>query len=229
RLIFLSLPFLAASEARAFGFEDVDARAKELAAAPFSRASSALHRELQGMSYDQYRDIRCRRNRFLWNRAKLPFEVAFFHPGWLYDQPVKISEVVDDAVREIKFDPESFEYGSNRIDPAKLRELGFAGFRVHYSLNTPHYKDEVLVFLGASYFRALGKSQLYGLSARGPRACSPSARTSARSAKTIGPRCTTPTVSRCMPAAASGCGDPLSIRGGRCSARSPPPTRRASA
>src|SRR4029077_7743181 len=27
--------------------------------------------------------------------------------------------------------------------------------------------DEVLVFLGASYFRALGKGQLYGLSARG--------------------------------------------------------------
>lgn len=28
-------------------------------------------------------------------------------------------------------------------------------------------KDEVLVFHGASYFRALGKKQLYGLSARG--------------------------------------------------------------
>jgi len=167
RLILLSLPFLAASEARAFGFEDVDARAKELAAAPFSRAGSALPRELQGISYDQYRDIRFRRNRFLWNRAKLPFEVAFFHPGWLYDQPVKISEIVNDAVREIKFDPESFEYGSNKIDPAKLRDLGFAGFRVHYSLNTPRFKDEVLVFLGASYLRALGKSQLYGLSARG--------------------------------------------------------------
>ncbi len=167
RLIFLSLAFLAASEALAFGFEDVDARAKELAAAPFSRAGSALPRELQGISYDQYRDIRFRRNRFLWNRAKLPFEVAFFHPGWLYDQPVKISEIVNDAAREIKFDPESFEYGSNKIEPAKLRDLGFAGFRVHYSLNTPRFKDEVLVFLGASYLRALGKSQLYGLSARG--------------------------------------------------------------
>src|SRR5439155_603621 len=124
-------------------------------------------RELQGISYDQYRDIRFRRNRFLWNRARLPFEVAFFHPGWLYDQPVKISEIVKDKMREIKFDPESFEYGSNKIDPAKLRDLGFAGFRVHYLLNTPRFKDEVLVFLGASYLRALGKSQLYGLSARG--------------------------------------------------------------
>jgi glucans biosynthesis protein len=35
------------------------------------------------------------------------------------------------------------------------------------ALNTPKYKDEVLVFQGASYFRALGKDQRYGLSARG--------------------------------------------------------------
>ena len=38
---------------------------------------------------------------------------------------------------------------------------------MHFPLNKPKYKDEVLVFLGASYFRALGKDQRYGLSARG--------------------------------------------------------------
>jgi glucans biosynthesis protein len=37
---------------------------------------------------------------------------------------------------------------------------------VHYPVNTPHYKDEVLVFLGASYFRGLGGGQRFGLSAR---------------------------------------------------------------
>src|SRR5207247_9378301 len=131
RLIFLSLPFLAASEVRAFGFEDVDARAKELAAAPFSRASGALPRELQGISYDQYRDIRFRRNRFLWNRARLPFEVAFFHPGWLYEQPVKIREIVKDKVREIKFDHKSLESGSNKLDPAMLQHIGFTRFSLH--------------------------------------------------------------------------------------------------
>ena len=49
----------------------------------------------------------------------------------------------------------------------QLQHLGFAGFRVHYPVNTQKYKDEVLVFLGASYLRALGKGQLYGISARG--------------------------------------------------------------
>jgi glucans biosynthesis protein len=38
---------------------------------------------------------------------------------------------------------------------------------VHYPLQTPTYKDELLVFLGASYFRVLGRNQHYGASARG--------------------------------------------------------------
>ena len=45
--------------------------------------------------------------------------------------------------------------------------LGFAGFRITHPLNTPGHFDEVATFLGASYFRALGKGHAYGLSARG--------------------------------------------------------------
>jgi glucans biosynthesis protein len=45
--------------------------------------------------------------------------------------------------------------------------LGFAGFRLHYPLNDPKVLDEVIAFLGSSYFRFLGRGQKYGLSARG--------------------------------------------------------------
>ena len=45
--------------------------------------------------------------------------------------------------------------------------LGFAGFRIHGPINRPDYFDEIGVFLGASYFRAVAKGQTYGLSARG--------------------------------------------------------------
>ena len=44
--------------------------------------------------------------------------------------------------------------------------LGFAGFRLHYPLNSPKIFDEVIAFLGASYFRFLGRDQRYGMSAR---------------------------------------------------------------
>ncbi len=154
--------------ATAFGFDfnDVAQRARELAQTPYKKPASNLPKTIENLSYDQYRDIRFDRDKSLWRNAKLPFEVAFFHQGLFYDHPVKINEVVGKTVREIKFTPASFNYGKNDIDPKQLQQLGFAGFRVHYPLNTQKYKDEVLVFLGASYFRALGKGQLYGISAR---------------------------------------------------------------
>jgi periplasmic glucans biosynthesis protein len=152
--------------ARAFGFDDVAQRAKDLAAAAFKKGPG-LPKELQGLDYDHYRDIRYKRERFLWRGTNSPFEIAFFHQGLFFEQPVKINEIDAQGVREIAFDPDDFDYGANKIDTAKLRGLGFAGFRAHYPLNGPKYKDEVLVFLGASYFRALGKGQLYGISARG--------------------------------------------------------------
>jgi len=91
----------------------------------------------------------------------------FFHQGLYYNYPVVMHEVDPGGVHDIRFDPDLFDYGKNHLDPKELRDLGFAGFRVHYAVNSPKYKDEVLVFLGASYFRALGKGQRYGISARG--------------------------------------------------------------
>ncbi|HLS85638.1 MAG TPA: glucan biosynthesis protein G [Burkholderiales bacterium] len=159
----------ALSPAHAFGFEQVAQRAQELAAAPYRRPPG-LPKELQGLSYDEYRDIRFKRDRFLWGGdSGLPFEVAFFHQGLYFEHPVRIHEVTPEGVRPIEFDPANFDYGKNKLDLVKLRylNLGFAGFRVHYPINTSGYKDEVLVFLGASYFRALGRGQQYGASARG--------------------------------------------------------------
>lgn len=151
----------------AFGFDDVALRARQLAAASYKKPDVDLPKELQELTYDQYRDIRFKPERAWWHAAKLPFELMFFHQGLYYNYPVRLHEVSSDGVRDIRFDPDLFDYGANKLDPASLRGLGYAGFRVHYAVNSPKYKDEVLVFLGASYFRALGKGQRYGLSARG--------------------------------------------------------------
>ena len=95
----------------------------------------------------------------------LPFELMFFHQGLYDNQPVRLHEVSSEGLRDIRFDPNSSITGPI-ASGVPLRELGYAGFRVHYSINSPRYKDEVLVFLGASYSaRWAGAS--YGLSARG--------------------------------------------------------------
>ncbi|WP_414691436.1 glucan biosynthesis protein G [Noviherbaspirillum sp.] len=153
--------------AGAFGFDDVAARAKRLAATAYSKPVRTVSKSLASLDYDQYRDIRFDPARAHWRNARLPFELAFFHQGGSFDTPVRVHEINGKSVQEIRFDPKLFHYGANELHQKDLAGLGFAGFRVHHPLNTPKYKDEVLVFLGASYFRAVGKGQLYGLSARG--------------------------------------------------------------
>jgi len=166
-LIGASLAMAACDRASAFGFGDVSERAKQLAAAAYKEPETRLPAELDKLGYDEYRDIRFKPARSVWRAERLAFELAFFHEGIFYKHPVRINEVSSEGVHEIKFNPDLFDYGANKIDPGAMRNLGFAGFRVHYPINSPKYKDEVLAFLGASYFRALGKDQLYGLSARG--------------------------------------------------------------
>lgn len=151
----------------AFDFQDVAQRARQLANAAYKKPDVDLPPELRNLNYESYHRIGNRPERLLWRSAKLPFEVDFFPPGWHFDQPVKINEITARGVRPIRFDPNAFDFGAIKVDPAKLRGLDFAGFRVRYPLNSPKHKDEVLTFLGASYFRALGKGQRYGLSARG--------------------------------------------------------------
>ena len=151
----------------AFSFDDVARSAEQLAAAPYKKPADSLPKELTSLTQEQYREIRYRPEASWWRDAKLPFELNFFHRGLYFDQQVKVNEVNEQGVSEIKFDPALFDYGASKIDPARMANLGFVGFRVHYPVNNGKVKDEVVSFLGASYFRALGKDQGYGLSARG--------------------------------------------------------------
>jgi glucans biosynthesis protein len=161
------LAALVAAPAQAFDFKDVAERARALAEKPYEKADTDLPKELLDLSYDQYRDIRFKPEKALWRGSNLPFELQFFHPGQYYNQAVKINLLSAEGSRPLRFDPDYFDYGKNNLDKDKLRNLGYAGFRVHYPINSKDYKDEILVFQGASYFRALGKGQGYGLSARG--------------------------------------------------------------
>lgn len=150
-----------------FDLEDVAAQAQELAGKPFQAPDAKLPDALESLSYDAYRQIRYKPEKAIWHSRNLPFEIQLFHPGASFRAPVKVNLVGIDGPRELKFRPEDFDYGPNAIDPEALKNLSFAGFRVHYAVNRPDYKDEVLAFRGASYFRALGKDQRYGQSARG--------------------------------------------------------------
>jgi glucans biosynthesis protein len=150
----------------AFSFEPLARLALERASHPYQSRSSALPAGLAKLSFEQYSAIHFRRSASLWHERSL-FEVQFYHRGFNFDRRVNISEVGPAGVRPITYSPAMFELGPAVSQLRLTQDLGFAGFAVHYPLTTPQAKDEVMVFLGASFFRVLGRNQVFGLSARG--------------------------------------------------------------
>jgi periplasmic glucans biosynthesis protein len=140
--------------------------ARDAAAKPFKAADNKLPDNLKDLDYDHYRAIRFSPEHALWRGEKLPFEVQFFHRGFFYANRIDIFQVAGGQATRIAYQPEAFSFGDTP-PPKPGDDLGFAGFRLHAPINKPDYYDEVCVFLGASYFRAVAKGELYGLSARG--------------------------------------------------------------
>ena len=89
--------------------------------------------------------------------------------GWLYNVPVEIWLVDDGTAKRLKADSNLFSLGPLIKDAEPGAPYGFSGFRVHGPINRPDYFDEYVVFQGASYFRAVGRGQLYGLVGARPR------------------------------------------------------------
>ncbi len=157
---------LMAGQAQAWSLDDVAALARQRAQTPFHAAAHAVPAELANLDYDGYRDIRFNADRMLWRSDKLPYEANFFHVGRQGDS-VRIHEITTDGVKPLPYDPAAFNFGKNKLSPQRWGDLGHGGLRAFHNLNSATYKDELIVFQGASYFRALGAGQRYGLSARG--------------------------------------------------------------
>ncbi|WP_230531443.1 glucan biosynthesis protein [Microvirga roseola] len=150
-----------------FDYEDVVRRARELAAAPYEASPAQLPAPLNRLSFDDYRDIRFRPDKALLAAGGGPFRMQLFHLGFLYQRPVTVNVIREGVPTPVPYQRELFDYGRNRIEKPLPVNLGFAGFRLHHPLNDPKIMDELIAFLGASYFRFLGAGQKYGLSARG--------------------------------------------------------------
>jgi glucans biosynthesis protein len=150
-----------------FGYEDVVRRARELAGVPYDATVPPLPEQLAKLDFDAYRDIRFRQDKALLGGTGGPFRMQMFHPGFLFTRPVVVNVIRDGIPAPVPYSASLFDYGKNKFDRQLPVNLGFAGFRLHYPLNDPKVQDELISFIGASYFRFLGRHQRYGLSARG--------------------------------------------------------------
>lgn len=158
----------ASDQEQPFSFDALTQRMKDLAGEAYKAPKEDLPEAIAKLSYDQYRAIRFRPDHAVWKGQAL-FELQPFHMGWLYKVPVKLFQVEQGVAKPLVFTSADFEYRPP-LDASKFQDLvmpGTAGFRLHYPLNRADVMDELVSFLGASYFRALGRDSLYGLSARG--------------------------------------------------------------
>ena len=156
--------------ARAVDFEYVAKLAQDLSERPFQAPpDNNIPAELTDLSPARYRDIRFKPERALWAQGDLPFELHLVHLGRHYRKPVRIHLLSADGVLPVPFKPQDFDYGKRNesLQPKAYGDLGFAGFRVHRRGPGGQDLGEVLNFLGASYFRAVGEGQEYGIAARG--------------------------------------------------------------
>jgi glucans biosynthesis protein len=160
-------PPAAAGRPAPFAYQDVVKRARDLAAAPFDATIPPLPDGVANLDFDAWRDIRFRSDKQLFGQPGGNFRLELFHLGHLYKRPVVINVLRDGIPAPVPYATNLFDYGRNKIDGALPINLGFAGFRLRFPINAPHVWDEVVSFLGASYFRFLGRGQRYGLSARG--------------------------------------------------------------
>ncbi len=151
---------------QSFDAQAVRRLAQEMAAKPYKAPDKSLPAAFKDLDYDAYRSIRFRPDRALWRGEGLPFQVEFFHRGFIFTDRIDVFVVSEGQAHPVVYSPDLFDLGRVK-PPAQNTDVGFAGFRLHAPINRPDYYDEVGVFLGASYFRAVAKGQIYGLSARG--------------------------------------------------------------
>lgn len=157
-------------EAFAFGFDDVARRAEELAQQGYSAPETAMPNELRELNYAEYAQIQYKRDRDVWSGTGSPFTLSFFHEGMHYGSAIQLNSIDSQGdVHSFAYNPDDFTYGDLNISDGVKNsdDLGIAGLRINYAINDADRKDEVMVFLGASYFRAVGRGQVYGISGRG--------------------------------------------------------------
>lgn len=148
-----------------FDFATLKGQARALAQAPYKSHKRVLPGRLEGLDWDQYQSIGYRQDHALWADQPGKFQAKFFHLGLYFHSPVRMFDVVDGKAQELAYDGAAFNYGKSGIKDGELpADLGFAGFRLNTRKDTDR---DFAAFLGASYFRAVGKEGQYGQSARG--------------------------------------------------------------
>ena len=151
-----------------FTFDGLVEEAQKRAQRPYSPVDRNLPPALSDLDYDGYRAIKYRGDKGLWANESSRFRVEFYLRGYLFHRRKEMFILEGGKAIEVPFSQALFDYAGSPIRPEQVPDnLGFAGLRLLYPINRSDRHDEFISFLGTSYFRAIGRDQVYGASARG--------------------------------------------------------------
>jgi periplasmic glucans biosynthesis protein len=165
-VLLLAASLAPVDHAGAFGFEDLAARAQALAGQAYD-PPEPIPRFLREIDYDTYQGIRFNEETSLWRESGSRLQVMLFPAGLFYTHPVDIHVIDAEGVHLLPYQKELFEFADPELERRVPPDLGYAGFKLTYPLAGDDEQNQFLVFAGASYFRAVGRENAWGLSGRG--------------------------------------------------------------
>ena len=160
-------PGLRVGDKRPFDPAQVIAKARKRAGRAY-RERPRVPDAWTNISYEDYRSIWFDVRNALWEgEDETPLRMDVFAPGLYFPHPIRIEVVEDGQASPLQFDLEVFDRTDKFPDLPIEPSLGYSGLRLRAELEKPGIYQEFLTFQGASYFRAIGTGDIYGLSARG--------------------------------------------------------------
>ena len=138
------------------------ARAKEA-----HQPRATLPESLKQFSYEQFMKIEFKQGEGLWYGHANPFVCETFHRGFVQRDRVNLFAIEDESCRKVPFSKTMFDYTRSTKADDIPDDAGHAGIKIVGDITGVVDTEEMLTFLGASYFRARSVETVYGTSARG--------------------------------------------------------------
>lgn len=152
----------------AFSYDLLVERARLMAQREFVAPPRPAPSVVQQLDYEGWGKIRFDTEYALYADGRGAYPVTFFHLGVLFQKGIRMHVVEDGRSRHILYSSAYFDMPKDSPARKLPPQAGFAGFRLQESRHRSDWRtQDWMAFLGASYFRAIGALNQYGLSARG--------------------------------------------------------------
>ena len=137
--------------------------ARDLSKQPYKPIATGLPDPLQGLTNEQYGDIKLKAEARIWADQNVGFIVEPLHRGFQFNNPIELNLIDQGQAYRLVYSVGLFDFGKLTV-PTKIGDIGFSGFRLLAARNKGF--GNIASFQGANFFHAVADGQVEGLMAR---------------------------------------------------------------